>query len=115
MCGYLQNNSTNLNDPDKLDQFIGGCIHSMKLFHISRDDRKSLDPVMLQRFLQRNLINTLTVYLCKLGLPKGLTESVHHSFCHSDNSDSDSEDEQKPKSKLRKSKQTITLCRNGPA
>ena len=116
MRGYLQNNSTNLNDTDKLDQFISGCIHSMKLFHISCDDIKSLNPVMLQRFLQGTLINTLDVYFRKLGLPDGPDGSVHHSSHHSvDDSDSDSEDEQNPKSKLRKSKQTTTLRRNGPA
>ena len=79
MRGYLQNNSINLNDTDKLDQFIGGCIHSMKLFHISCDDRKSLDPVMLQQFLQGTLTNTLTVYLRKLGLPDGPDGPVRHS------------------------------------
>ena len=92
MCGYLQNNSTNLNDTDKLDQFISGCIHSMKLFHISCDNRKSLDPVMLQRFLQGTLINTQTIHLCKLGLPNGPDRPVHHSSCHSvEDSDSDSQ------------------------
>ena len=86
----------------------------MKLFQISCEDRKSLDPVMLQRFFQGTLINTLTVYLRELGLPDGPNESVHHSSHYSEDSDSDSEDEQKPKSKL-KSKRTTILRRNGPA
>ena len=115
MRGYLQRNSTNLNDTDKLDQFIGGCIHSMKLFQISCEDRKSSDPVMLQRFLQGTLINTLTVYLHKLGLPNEPDRSAHHSSRYSENSDTDSENEQKPKTKLNKSKRTTTLRRNGPA
>ena len=69
----------------------------MKLFHISWDDRKSLDPVILQRFLQGTLINTLTVYLCELGLPDGPDGSVRHFSCYSDNSDSDSEDDRQAK------------------
>ena len=87
MRGYLQNNSTNLNDTNELDQFIDGYIHSMKLFHISRDDRKSLDLVMLQWFLQGTLINTLTVYLRKLGLPNG--PSLSSYCCNTATDDSD--------------------------
>ena len=87
MRGFLQNNFTNLNDTNELDQFIGGCIHSIKLFHISCDDRKSLDPVMLQQFLQGTLINTLTVYLCELELPNG--PSLSSYCCATANDDSD--------------------------
>ena len=89
---YLQDDCTNLNDKNELDQFIGGCTHSLKLFTISQDDRKSTDHIMLQQFLQDSLINTLTVYLHDLDLPN---EPTHHSSCHAiDDTDDNSDDDQ---------------------
>ena len=110
MRGFLQNNSTNLNDTNELDQFNGGCIHSMKLFHISRYDRKSLDLVMFQRFLQGTLINTLTVYLCELDLPDGPSFSFYCRDTAADDSDDNLSSQAKFRA-LQKSKGTTLLCR----
>ena len=87
MRGFLQNHSTNLNDTNEFDQFIGGYIRSFKLFHISRDERESMDPVMLQRFLQGTNINTLTIYLREHELPDGPSLSLYR--CAIDNADDD--------------------------
>ena len=48
MRGYLQDNIKNLNDTNELDLFISGCIHSARLFAISREDRLNKDPIMQQ-------------------------------------------------------------------
>ena len=63
---YLEDNLKNLNDKTEFDKFLCDCIHSLKLFNILRDDRKSNDPIMLQQFLEGSLINTLFAYLRKL-------------------------------------------------
>ena len=95
-----------------IDQFIGGCTHSLKLFTISRDDQKSTNPIMLQRFLEGSLTNTLTAYLRELKLPDG---PPHPSSRHAiDDSDDDSDDNQPPRGKaLKKSKGTTSLHRGG--
>ena len=56
MRGYLQNNTTNLNDVNELDNFIEGCVHSERLFAVSREDRQSTDPIMQQSFLQGSIV-----------------------------------------------------------
>ena len=101
MRGFLQNDSTNLNNKNELDLFIGGCVHSIRLFYISREDWLSTDPIMLQQFVQGSAINTLTFYLRELELPDGPSRSIHYSSRYSEESDSGSEDERKSKSKLR--------------
>ena len=109
---YQQNDCTNLNDKHELDSFIEGCTHSLKLFNISRDDQKSMDPIMLQRFLQGSLINTLTAYLRELDLPDGPT---HPSSCHDADSDNNTNDDQLSRGKfhsLRKTKGTASLHRS---
>ena len=75
-----------------MDQFIDGCTHSLKLFTIYQDYRKSTDPIMLQQFLQGSLVNTLTIYIQELELPDGPADP---SSCHViDDSDNDSDDDQ---------------------
>ena len=112
MRGFQQIDSTNLNDKNLLDQFISGCINSLKLFTISRNDRKSIDPAMLQQFHQGTLINTLTVYLRELELPDG---PLHPSSRQAiDDTDDDSDDAHPTKAKfkaLQKSKGTASLYR----
>ena len=71
MQGYLQDDSTNLNDKHELDLFIEGCVHSERLFIIAREDRLSTDPIVLQRFLQGSIINAFTSYLRELNLLDG--------------------------------------------
>ena len=74
-----------------------------------------IDPIMLQRFVQGSLINTLTAYLRELELTDGPTK---HSSCHSINdSDTDSDDDIKPPSsgfrRLKTSSKTSSLHRSG--
>ena len=114
MRGFLQNDPTNLNDKNELDQFIGGCTHKLRLFHISRDDRLSKYPIMLQRFVQGSLINTLTLYLRELKLIDGPTKYSSRTI---EDSDTDSDDDIKPPSsgfrRLKTSSETSSLRRSG--
>ena len=95
---YLQDGCTNLNDKNKLDQFIDSCAHSLKFSTISQDDQKSTDPIMLQRLLHGSLINILTAYLRKLELPNGPT---HPASRHAiDDTDDDSDEDQPSRAKF---------------
>ena len=106
--GYLQNNIKNLNDKNELDLFIAGCIHSARLFAISREDRLNTDPIMQQRFNQGAIVNTLAYYLCDLHLPDGPSKPVPSSSRYHQDSDSDSDDDRDQR-KIKKSRRTDTL------
>ena len=97
MRAYLENNSKNWNDKTDFNKFFWGCIHSLKLFNITRENHKSTDPIMVQQFLKGSLVNNLCAYLRKLKLPDGPV--CNSSWYNADDWDNNSDDDHKIPSK----------------
>lgn len=56
---FLANNPADLNNSNELDCFIGGTTHAADFRHLMREDRRSTDPLIAQKFTQGQIVGTL--------------------------------------------------------
>ena len=59
----LKNITDDLNHKGELDDFIQGTIYADQFMRLTREDRKSKDPLVLQNFSQSMILNTLNKLL----------------------------------------------------
>ena len=109
---YVEEIRSDLNKSSELDKFIAGTSHSDAIFRISRKERNSKDPHVMQKFGQGAVVTTLTHYLEELNLPNGHASSSASRYVASDSDSDDSAPSQF--SRLRGSPRTKSLSRSTP-